>query len=308
MDSFGLDRISTVPASAAVGGSEPTHFTPWLAKNIGVLGTAIDIDLTVLEAGEEDLVEGQHIEVGVGGYFLDIRATDGAGRTVAIENQYGTSDHKHLGQIITYASGLEAGILVWVAESFTEPHLQAVRWLNERTDSDCGVFAVRARFVRIGDSPVAPAFDVVARPSEWARIQKLLKDNWTESSFLEALIDDVDRAKVERLFELSHASVPIESGDVKAMWFGRRPNGGIYLRPEGRRYGPMYLALNTKGRVVVFGTWRTWLANSNDPGFEPIAGALGQNASESARGVLLGDLDVDVLWVAALDSARRVND
>lgn len=139
-DSHGLSRPLPVDAKTAVGGDEPSHFTPWLARNVDVLGQVVGLDLKVLNDAEDELLNGVHIEVEVGGFFLDILATDSEGRTVAIENQYGTADHRHLGQLLTYASGVGADVLVWVAERFTDAHLETVRWLNERTDDRCGVF------------------------------------------------------------------------------------------------------------------------------------------------------------------------
>ena len=77
---------------------------------------------------------------------------------VLIENQLEASDH-HLGQILTYLTGLDAQI-VWVAG---EPHLSAVNWLNEHVASRL------LRGEQIEDSLLAPIFDVLAKPSEWDR-------------------------------------------------------------------------------------------------------------------------------------------
>jgi hypothetical protein len=206
-DSHGLARPLLVDARTAVGGDEPSHFTPWLARNIDVLGSVLGLDLMVLEDPNEDLLDGVHIEIEVGGYFLDILATDAAGRNVAIENQYGVGDHRHLGQLLTYASGVGADVLVWVAERFSDAHLETLRWLNERTDDRCGIFAVRARFLMIGESPVAPVFELAAGPSEWARVRREVvnaTEDWTIESFLTAV--DADREVTTELFDRVTAS------------------------------------------------------------------------------------------------------
>ena len=75
---------------------EASHFTPWLADNLDILADALGLaELTLVET-----------ESDVAGNRLDILATgtdeDGDERPVAIENQYGISDHKHLGQLVTY--------------------------------------------------------------------------------------------------------------------------------------------------------------------------------------------------------------
>ena len=88
---------------------------------------------------------------------------------ILIENQLEQTDHTHLGQIMTYLAGLDAKTVVWIAPSFREPHLSAIRWLNEHTADGFSFFALKARVVRIGDSPFAPMFEVVEQPNLWDR-------------------------------------------------------------------------------------------------------------------------------------------
>ena len=86
---------------------EATDFTPWLEENISVLGAALGMDLEV-----------QAREAPVGAYLLDLLASDGRGRTVVIENQLGSTDHSHLGQLLTYMAGFDANVIVWIAKKF----------------------------------------------------------------------------------------------------------------------------------------------------------------------------------------------
>ncbi len=110
------------------------------------------------------------MEVAVEQYSADIVATDiETGDRVLIENQLEGSDHRHLGQILTYLAGLEAKAVIWIARDFDEAHLSALRWLNENTSHDFAFFAVRLRVVRIEDSPFAPVFEVVEKPNTWER-------------------------------------------------------------------------------------------------------------------------------------------
>jgi hypothetical protein len=138
---------------------EALSFTPWLAENMEQLSDAIGIPLEL--TGTEMPVEN---------FAADIlaRNTDD-GTAVLIENQLEQTDHTHLGQIMTYLAGLEAQTVIWIAPKFREPHLQAIRWLNEHTAEDFGFFAVKLRVVRIGDSPYAPIFEVEAKPSGWQK-------------------------------------------------------------------------------------------------------------------------------------------
>jgi hypothetical protein len=143
--------------------NEEYDFTPWLAReeNIQLLGDEINLDLDV-----------EGTEIAIGSYKADIVAKDGNGRTVIIENQLEKTDHKHLGQIITYASGVEAQIIIWVCTQVTDEHRQAIDWLNEVTRADIAFFACEIELWRIGDSIAAPKFNVIASPNDWTKVVK----------------------------------------------------------------------------------------------------------------------------------------
>lgn len=139
--------------------NEATEFTPWLADNLHRLADVIGIPLEF---------EGR--EVSAGGFRVDLLALNPEDSSrVLIENQLDSSDHPHLGQILTYLAGLEVDIVIWVASNFHEAHLSAVNWLNERVGEPFAFFAVKVNLVRIGDSAFAPVFDVMAQPSGWER-------------------------------------------------------------------------------------------------------------------------------------------
>ncbi|MEO1250718.1 MAG: hypothetical protein AAFW81_00045 [Pseudomonadota bacterium] len=138
---------------------EAHAFTPWLAENIGHLAEVIGVPLELTGT-----------EVAVGIFAADILARNPRDDSVVlIENQLEQGDHGHLGQIMTYLAGLDAQTVVWIAPSFREPHLSAIRWLNENTHEDFSFFAVRLRVVRIANSPFAPIFEVVEKPNDWDR-------------------------------------------------------------------------------------------------------------------------------------------
>ncbi len=144
---------------------EDSDFTPWLASgdNLEVLGTELGISLELVE-----------IESSVGPFRADILAKQsGTENAVIIENQFGITDHSHLGQLLTYAAGLggvsSSKTIVWIAEKFTEPHRAALDWLNQATESGIGFFAVELQLWRIGNSPFAPRFNVVSRPNHFQK-------------------------------------------------------------------------------------------------------------------------------------------
>lgn len=140
---------------------EALGFTPWLRQNIADLGAALGLDLE-MEA-----------EVAVGAFAVDLAGKDlGSGRLVIIENQLSPTDHGHLGQLLAYASGLGAAVIVWVSPRFRDEHRQALDWLNQHTDEGVDFFGVELELLRIGTSPPAPNFKLVAQPNEWAKETK----------------------------------------------------------------------------------------------------------------------------------------
>lgn len=138
---------------------EAHSFTPWLAAHLDALASAIGIPLEL---------EGR--EVAVDTFSADILARNTSdGSLVLIENQLEVTDHSHLGQVMTYLAGLEAQMVIWIAKDFRDAHLSAVNWLNEHTVDPFAFFAVRVKVVRIGNSPLAPVFELLAKPNEWER-------------------------------------------------------------------------------------------------------------------------------------------
>ena len=162
LDSKNLGRLHRVANPRDIWKSEAGEFTPWLAENIDVLADAIGLVLTVTGT-----------EVPVGEFRLDIRAEDGEGRPVIIENQLERTDHNHLGQCLLYASGLEASTVIWLSPEFRDDFRRTFDWLNERTDLGINFFGVELGVVQIDDAgPRAPVFEVVSRPNDWQKTVK----------------------------------------------------------------------------------------------------------------------------------------
>lgn len=141
-------------------GIEP-DFTRWLAEeaNLATLGEELGLDLSLLQT-----------EADVGDFNVDILAEEtGSGIKAIIENQLETTDHDHLGKLVTYASGHGAGYIIWIFKEVREEHRQAIDWLNEHTIDKVNFFAVKLELWRVGDSAPAPKFDVICRPNEWTK-------------------------------------------------------------------------------------------------------------------------------------------
>jgi hypothetical protein len=140
---------------------EDTGFTPWLAQpeNIAQLGETIGLELQV-EAQEKD----------VGSFRADILCKETtSNRWVLIENQLEATDHGHLGQLFTYAAGLGATAVIWIAAEFRDEHRAALDWLNEITGESCRFFGIEIQLWKIGASPAAPRFNLVSKPNDWTK-------------------------------------------------------------------------------------------------------------------------------------------
>lgn len=138
---------------------EAIDFTPWLSDNLKELSAVLGMDLEMLNSEEQ-----------VGSFFCDIYARDKkTGRIVIIENQLEESNHSHLGQLLTYASGLDAKVICWISPKFRDEHLSAINWLNNATSDDIRFLAVRLKAGNINGSLNAPLFELLASPNAFQR-------------------------------------------------------------------------------------------------------------------------------------------
>ena len=147
---------------------EQYDFSAWLAKpeNIDYLSDELGLTLTDIQT-----------EVFVGGYRCDIVAKDEtSGIQVVIENQLEASNHDHLGKIITYASGLNASVIVWIVTTAKEEHRSAIEWLNNNTSQGISFFLIELHAYKIGDSLPAPKFEVIEKPNDFIKYNKVNKD------------------------------------------------------------------------------------------------------------------------------------
>lgn len=203
---------------------EAQQFTPWLADNIHFLSDEIGLELELIE-----------MEHAVDEFSVDILAQDSNGDRVVIENQLEASDHRHLGQVLTYLTGTEAKYVIWITRKFRDAHASAVRWLNEHTDERFSFFAVQVSVVRIGNSPFAPRFKIIEKPNDWdtslrgkttvaeSKFTKLRRRFWNR--YLEKYPSSI------RQSAHSNIRMPMGSkGEVLLSLYLARNRSGIYLR------------------------------------------------------------------------------
>ena len=215
---------------------EANNFTPWLAENLDKLAQAIGGPHMELVATEMSVEQ----------FSADIVARyPDSGSLVLIENQLEWTDHTHLGQVLTYLAGTEAHTVIWIAREFTNPHLSAIRWLNAHTVDPYDFFAVRVKVVQIGDSPLAPLFEVLERPNDWDR-QVRVERGGGEPSQIQQFRQD--------FWEFYNRSHP---GDMQRWYPGYR-NRHAYINIDG-------LVVGLAASQVEVGHYLSDLRSGKDP-------------------------------------------
>ena len=159
---------------------EQYDFSEWLSQseNIKLLDDILGLTLT-------DITK----EAYVGSYRCDIFAKDeSSGIKVIIENQLEASNHDHLGKIITYASGLDAEVIVWIVKQAKEEHRSAIEWLNNNTNNELNFFLIELHAYKIDDSNPAPMFEVIEKPNGFIKNTKAINNQ-----------DNLNKSQSERL-------------------------------------------------------------------------------------------------------------
>lgn len=175
---------------------EASDFTQWLSKdeNLELLSDEIGIEISLVQS-----------EAKVGSFHVDILAEENqTGRNIVIENQLENTDHDHLGKLITYSSGYDAEIIIWIVKDVRDEHKQAIDWLNENTYEDIYFFIAKIELWQIKDSPYAPKFDIVSKPNNWA---KAVKQSTKKSSLSETKIMQLEFWEKFKNFAKDHRTL-----------------------------------------------------------------------------------------------------
>lgn len=139
---------------------EEKDLSPWISDNIDALNDTLKLQIEI--EGREEPVHN---------FRLDLIGTDNASqRPVIIENQFGVSDHDHLGKLITYSAAKEAGIMIWIANEIQAAHRTAIEWLNKISPQEMTFYGMELEVFKIDESLPAPHFRIVAGPPPSKRI------------------------------------------------------------------------------------------------------------------------------------------
>lgn len=246
--------------------NEAGNFTPWLAQNenISLLADAINLEIEVISKEEA-----------VGPYRADIVCKNLEDDSlVLIENQLESTDHKHLGQLLTYAAGLETFTIIWIAETFTEEHRATLDWLNSITEQNINFFGVEIAVFKIGDSLPAPQFKLVSKPNNWTRnLQRSSRNkvnsdtNLIQLEYWQTLKSLMDKeAKPYKMREPSPTYFNIitwGSGERRMRLFANARDkriGLIYIL-RGNNASAIYQSLEQKYKeesIAIFGSTLEW--------------------------------------------------
>lgn len=217
---------------------EDGDFTPWLESKLEELDKTLGLGL-----------KNPRSEVGAGDFRIDLLAETDYG-DVVIENQYGRTDHRHLGQLVTYLADRDVQRAIWIVEEARPEHKKAVEVLNDRGVGQIWLVAVRV--IRIGTSLPAPLFTIVVEPSEAKLVgegpeQELTQSQTRKRSFLAELVAQAGEQGIASPFQ------------------GRTPSIHGMLHTPARGQGLLYrVAVNKKESRVVLtnasGKWQGALA------------------------------------------------
>lgn len=135
--------------------NEASDFTPWVSNNIGQISKIVGMELSVVD-----------VEAHAYGFRADILASDqNTNERVIIENMYGDSDHKHVGQCLTYMASLNAKTAILICEKLRDGHRAAFDLLNQITTEDYRFYVIEIQCYDINNTK-AYSLNLAIKPNE----------------------------------------------------------------------------------------------------------------------------------------------
>ena len=183
-----------------------------------------------------------------------------------------------------------------------------VEYLNHASSPEVAVTAIQLTYARPGDVemliPTTFGGEIAAAKDPTHRRAGI---RWTRELLLESCVDESDKTRVLRLFELQDAT-RASGGDVEPLWFGSYPGGGVFFHPHGSERGPFQLWVSSDGAVMLYGNWMQYPTIQGHEEFAPVAAVLDQDHRGGQKGVPLANVDIDALWQAALEASVLINE
>ena len=217
-------------------GVDTRELVDWLGKkeNLPLLSSAIGKELT-FEAHDKS----------TGPYRSDLCCKDSdTNAWVLFCVVFDRLAYAQIGELLSYAAGLDEVTLVWVAERVTEDHYATLDWLNTITNDRVRCYALEMDFWRIADSPIAPTFTVVCRPREGGKMQSSKSDR--------IITNSVSRFKplmLEYWTEFNQFLLTRQSF-IK----GQKPMPLHWLNfPLGSPYFQLVVSINARDKVITVG-------------------------------------------------------
>jgi hypothetical protein len=201
-----------------------------------------------------------------------------------------------LGQLLTYAAGLNAVTIIWVAERFTDEHRAALDWLNQHTPEQIAFFGLEVELWRIGDSPLAPKFNVVCKPNDWARNVVTVTDTSDAKQFCRNFWEGVI-ADLQQYGFLRPETKPLARQDTRfevgwhtfflKAYFSlvKKKTQGVWVSCRGPHGYENYLALKDHQREIenAFGDALEWRPEQDRDQGALMHSIIGNDANERSK-------------------------
>jgi len=211
---------------------QESEFTNWLSQeeNLILLSDEVGINIKLVQT-----------EASAGNFSVDILAEEeNTGKRIIIENQLENTDHNHLGKLITYASAHNAEFIIWIVKEVRSEHKEAIDWLNNYTDENINFFLIKIELWKIGNSPVAPKFEIVSKPSDWS---KAIKKAARSGELSELALKELE-------FLNRFASYCKEKGTTLRLGRAQPSTPGYYTMPIGFSGVWMAIKLNVAKQIL----------------------------------------------------------
>lgn len=162
-----------------------------------------------------------------------------------------------------------AEIIIWIVKRAREEHRKAIEWLNDNIDAKISFFLVEIELWQIDNSPLAPHFNVIERPNDWAKnvknLESLSETKQLQYKFWQAFCDyafkrdDMEREFSQRKTHPQHwytLGVPGKQYTINTAVIRKRSKFLlIYTFQMIRTFSTKYLMKSKKLKICLVALW-----------------------------------------------------